>query len=58
MMVMNNNREIANDIHQRVVESIYKNIKNLGINMVIKKENDLKLTDFAHKDLCISIGKN
>lgn len=28
----------------------------MGMNAVIKKENDLELSDIADKDLCISIG--
>lgn len=47
---------MANNIHHQVIESFYKWVQKMGMNAVIKKENDLTADDIKDKDLCISIG--
>ena len=44
-------------MHHQVIESFYKWMNQMGINAVIKKEEDIVPDDIKDKDLCLSIGK-
>ncbi len=50
------NRQVANTIHHKVVESFSERSHKLGITTLIKKEDDVEPADVIGKDLVIAIG--
>ena len=51
------NREEANTIHHKVLESIYNHMQKIGIEATIKTESEVESDHVQGKDLIISIGK-